>query len=260
MNSDLWQILRGDSPLVATAIHDGHDVRDEVARLLALDDTQRRREEDPGTGVLADIADTRIVVRRSRFEVDPNRPRHQAVYLCPEDAWGLNVWKEAPSKDIIARSLRQYDAFYAEAAGTLTDLAQRHGRLILLDLHAYNHRRGGPDAPPGGASGNPEVDIEMEPADRSRWAPVMDRLMHDLRRVDFMGRRLDVRENVRFKPGNFARWVNAAFPDSVCAIAVEFKKLYMDEWTGEINGHHLQALATAMQSVIPGVMKELKAL
>lgn len=260
MNSDFRQIIRGDSPLVATAIHDGHDVRDEVACLLALDDAQRRREEDPGTAVLADIADTRIVVRRSRFEVDLNRPRHKAVYICPEDAWGLNVWKKPPSKDIIARSLRQYDAFYTEVADILADLVQRHGRLILLDLHAYNHRRGGPDAPPGGASGNPEVDIEMEPADRLRWAPVMDCLMHDLGRVDFMGRRLHVRENVRFMPGNFARWVNAAFSDSVCAIAVEFKKLYMDEWTGEINRHHLQALATAMRSVIPGVLKELKAL
>ena len=159
--SDFRQIFRGDSQLVATAIHDGHDVRDEVACLLALDDAQRRREEDPGTGVLADIAETRIVVRRSRFEVELNRPRHQSVYLCPEDAWGLDVWKLPPAKDLIALSLGQYDAFYAEVAGILAESVQRHGRLILLDLHAYNHRRGGPDAQPGEAAGNPEIDIEM---------------------------------------------------------------------------------------------------
>ena len=31
-----------DQPIVAFAVHDGHDVRDEVRDLLALDDDQRR--------------------------------------------------------------------------------------------------------------------------------------------------------------------------------------------------------------------------
>ena len=43
----IWQIVRGDSPLVATAIHDGHRLRPEVAEMMALSDTDRLREEDP---------------------------------------------------------------------------------------------------------------------------------------------------------------------------------------------------------------------
>ena len=30
-----------------------------------------------------------------------------------------------------------------------------------------------------------------------------------------------------------ARFVHARYPDTGCAIALEFKKFYMDEWTGE---------------------------
>jgi hypothetical protein len=42
----MFQIERGDGPLVAAAIHDGHAVRPELNEWLALDDGQRLREED----------------------------------------------------------------------------------------------------------------------------------------------------------------------------------------------------------------------
>jgi hypothetical protein len=41
-----------------------------------------------------------------------------------------------------------------------------------------------------------------------------------------------VRENVRFKGGYLPRWVHANYPRVGCALALEFKKFYMDEWTG----------------------------
>src|SRR5919106_606587 len=108
-----FRLTVGDGPVVAVAVHDGHDVRPEVAVLLALDESQRLREEDPHTGEWTRIAPTRVIATRSRFEVDLNRPRDKAVYLRPEDAWGLQVWKEAPSAAMLARSLAEYDAFYA---------------------------------------------------------------------------------------------------------------------------------------------------
>ena len=43
----IWQINYGDSPLVATAIHDGHALRPDVAGIMALSDSERLREEDP---------------------------------------------------------------------------------------------------------------------------------------------------------------------------------------------------------------------
>lgn len=72
--------------MMAVALHNGHEVRPEVAALFAIDESDRRREEDPFTALWTDIADIRLVVNRSRFEVDLNRPRKKAVYLKPQDS------------------------------------------------------------------------------------------------------------------------------------------------------------------------------
>lgn len=199
----IWRLTEGDSPLVAVAVHDGHAVRGEVAALLALNEKERRHEEDPFTGRWATIAETQIVGLRSRFEVDLNRPREQAVYLQPANAWGLRIWKKEPPAELIARSLAGYDAFYADVQRAFADLQRRFGRFVVFDLHTYNHRREGPHTPPADPEQNPEVNIGTGTMDRQRWAPVVDRFIADLRAFDFLGRRLDVRENVRFRGGHF---------------------------------------------------------
>jgi len=254
-----WNITMGDTPLVATALHGGHAVRDDVAAQLAISDSDRLREEDPGTGEWTAVAGTRVIARHSRFEVDLNRPRSKAVYIEPEDAWGLTVWKELPGAEVIARSLNIYDAFYAEIRAVLESVIRRHGRFVLLDLHAYNHRRSGPDAPAADLSGNPEVDVEIGERSRKQWSSLVDRFTHYLLTFDFSGRRLDVRENVRFQPGHFACWVNDTFGDFGCCLAVEFKKRYMDEWSGVIDTSRHAAIAAALKSTVPGLLEELAA-
>src|SRR5687768_7825373 len=85
----MWTITPGDGPIVATAIHDGHELRSDLAALCALTSAERLREEDPFTAAWTTVAPTRVVVHRSRFEVDMNRPRAGSVYRTPEEAWGL---------------------------------------------------------------------------------------------------------------------------------------------------------------------------
>jgi N-formylglutamate amidohydrolase len=81
----------GEGPIVATAIHDGHAMRLACGEACALDDGTRLREEDPHTARFAAVAPTRLIAKRSRFEVDLNRPRDKAVYIAAADAWGLEV-------------------------------------------------------------------------------------------------------------------------------------------------------------------------
>jgi N-formylglutamate deformylase len=255
--SHLWSFTWGDSPLVAAAIHNGHDVRPEVADLLALDEAERLREEDPYTGEWTAVGETQIVSFQSRFECDLNRPREKAVYVEPEDAWGLQMWKEKPPAALIARSLDQYNAFYAEVKQAYTDLAQRFGRFVVFDLHSYNHRREGPGSPPASPVTNPEVNVGTGTMERHRWAHLVDRFIADLHAFDFLGRHLDVRENVRFKGGQFPRWTHQTFPHSGCVLAIEFKKFFMDEWSGEPDPEQLAAIRQALQSTVPGVLDEL---
>jgi len=139
----LYKLVEGNGQILAVAIHNGHELRQEVADIMALDDASRFREEDPYTGAWTTIVANRIVVYRSRFEVDLNRPREKAVYLKPEDAWGLSVWKTGPSTGMIARSLARYDGFYAELHRLCSRMEREHGQFVVFDLHSYNHRRQG---------------------------------------------------------------------------------------------------------------------
>ena len=253
----IWCEVVGKSPLIAAAIHDGHDSRAEVSKLFALTDAERLREEDPFTATWTEVAETRIVGLRSRFEVDLNRPREKAVYIEPTDAWGLQVWKASPSVEVIARSLVEYDAFYAEVERILTNVEQQFGHFVVFDLHTYNHRRAGADAPPADAEANPEVNIGTGNMPREYWAPVIERFMSDLQNFDFLGRRLDVGENIKFRGGHFSRWIHETFPFSGCALAIEFKKFFMDEWTGAPDNVQVDAIRQALCHTIPGVLNEL---
>ncbi len=261
MADPAWQIVRGQpSPLVATAIHDGHAVREQVAALLALDDATRRREEDPFTSRWVDVAPTRIVGLRSRFEFDLNRPRQQAVYLRPEDAWGLEVWKRPPGPELIARSLEIYDGFYREVHAVLSELIRRHGKVVVLDLHSYNHRREGPERPPADPRANPEVNLGTGSLDRKRWAPIVETAIATLSEYDFPGHHLDVRENVKFQGGHFVQWIHQTFPRIVCGLAIEFKKTFMDEWTGEPDLEHVKAIRQALAHAVGPLAEALGSL
>ena len=252
-----WEIQRGDSPLVAAAIHSGHHVPPRVGALMAIDPADRLREEDPFTGEWTAVADNRIVARHSRFLADLNRSRDQAVYVTPADAWGLTVWKQPPAVELTDGFRRAHDAFYADLKRLYDDLEKRWGRFVVLDLHAYNHRRRGPDAPVDDPQQNPEINIGTGTMDRERWAPVVDRFIADLRAFDFQGRHLDVRENVKFVGKEFPRWAHEVYPDSACVLAVEVKKIFMDEWTGVLYPDIFESLLQALKSTVPGLLASL---
>ena len=258
MTDEIWDIELGEGPLVATAIHDGTDVREDVRRCMSLDEAVRRREEDPFTAEWTRPAPVRVIGTRSRFEVDLNRPREKAVYRTPEDCWGLRLWDGELPDELAATSLMEYDAFYAMLGEVYSGQADRYGRFVVFDLHSYNHRRGGPDGPVADEALNPQVNIGTGTMrDRSRWAGIIDRFVHDLRRFDFPTGKLDVRENVRFRGGEHARWAHDTFPDSACVLAIEVKKFFMDEWTGEFDRVHLNAIKRALKSTVWGIYEEL---
>lgn len=228
-----WRTARGEGPVVATAIHDGHGLRGEVRAAMTLGDADRLREEDPYTGQAVAGVATHVIACRSRFEFDLNRGAEEAVYVTPEQSWGLRVWKEAPDEALVARSLALHAAFYRMMGQLLDDVAARHERFVLLDVHSYNHRRGGPDGAATPQAEAPDINIGTFSMPRDLWAPVLDPLIETMRGFDFNGRRLDVRENVAFQgKGALTRFVHERYPGRGCAIALEFKKFFMDEWTG----------------------------
>ena len=260
MTDQIWTESLNPGPVIATAIHDGHHTREDVLRRFALDDAGRLREEDPFTGSWTSAAPTRLIGLRSRFEVDLNRPREKAVYRVPGDAWGLTVWSNELPEDIAAESLAEYDLFYQNLHRVFEAKARECGRFVVLDLHTYNHRRSGPDGEPADPTTNPQVNIGTGTMNRERWAPLIDRFIGDLKSFNFPGGQLDVRENVKFQGGNLALWTHQNFPNNACVISIEFKKFFMDEWSGEPDPGLVNAIGSAMGWTIDGLLESLRAL
>ena len=105
--NSIWLEHQGEGPIFATAIHAGHHLRGELLPLIALDEATRLREEDPYTDDWVKIVPGWKVMRRSRFEVDLNRNRDEAVYRSPEMAWGLQLWKTPLSDVLVNHSLQE---------------------------------------------------------------------------------------------------------------------------------------------------------
>lgn len=244
------------SQVVATAIHAGHDLRPEIASLMKLDEPTRLREEDPYTDSIASCADFRVIVSRSRFEVDLNRAPEEAVYRKPEDSWGLDVWQSEPADDVVERSLRIHEDFYRALAAHADQLAAR-GPFVVLDVHAYNHRRGGPGSESAAQVDNPDVNVGTGSMP-DRWREVARSFIATLARQLVRGQRLDVRENIRFEGRQLARWVHDHYPMTGCALAVEFKKTFMDEWSGEPDLDHVDSLTEALRRTIPPTLATLR--
>jgi N-formylglutamate deformylase len=250
-------VFDGAGPILATAIHAGHGLRPEIADRIALDEGVRLREEDPYTDLLAGIVPMSVVVDRSRFEIDLNRPRDQAIYFSPDQAWGLDLWKVPFDLEAVAVSLDIYDWFYLEIAQRL-DAVATLGPFVVLDIHSYNHRRDGADLPPADPEANPDINIGTGSLDRTPWAALIDRFAFELGTA--LPPAATVAENVRFKGGFFSQWIHERYPDRGCALALEFKKTFMDEWSGEVDLAHLGRLQEALAGTIPGVLSELEAL
>ncbi len=242
-NERWWTVARGSSPIIASAIHDGHGLRPEVAAAMALSDGDRLREEDPFTGQAVAGIDNHIIVHRSRFEFDLNRGLDGAVYESPEQSWGLKVWHAPPERDLVDRSLAIHAAYYRMLGQYLNEIAAEHDRFVLLDVHSYNHRRDGMDGPPMAQEKAPDINIGTFSMPRQEWAFLLDPLMEAMRNFDFNGRRLDVRENIAFQgKGEQTRFVHDRYPGRGCAVAIEYKKFFMDEWSGEPDPAELDAM------------------
>lgn len=241
--------------MVTTAIHNGHKIRPEVLPFLKLSENERLREEDPHTGEWVKIADNRIEVQTSRFEVDVNRPREKAVYRKPEDAWGLELWNDELPDEVVEKSLHIYDEFYRQVAEYFDDLLVDHKNIIVYDLHSYNHRREGYDKY-ANADENPEINIGTRNLDREAWGNVIDKLMYTMQSYNFEGRHLDIRENVKFGGGYFGKWLYEQYGSRVCILSIEVKKFFMDEWSGESYEPQVRHVRELLISTIKPVLTE----
>ena len=178
------------------------------------------------------------------------------MYRTPEDAWGLELWREALPAEEIERSRDLYDDFYFEFGRRLDELADtrsvRRARPAFVQPPARRRR-----CAAGAGRNEPGGQCRDWCARPSALEPRRRPVPRNARRPKVCGRRLDVRENVRFRGGELCRWVDRRYGGRGCALAIEFKKVFMDEWTGELDEPHLEELRGALAAVVPALIEEL---
>jgi hypothetical protein len=153
--------------------------------------------------------------------------------------------------------LQEYDAFYANMRDLFDRLTAGWHSILVLDLHSYNHHRTGPNGPGGNPEDNPEINVGTGSLNRERWASVVDTFMDALRHINFQGRHLDVRENVKFRGGHFSAWLNTTYSGKVCTLAIECKKFFMDEWNATADIAAVEDLGIILRESINATRQEL---
>ncbi len=253
LEKHIFRIANPAEPIIATAIHAGHEMPCFLLDHSALTDEERRYEEDPYTDDWAGRFPNHIIVNRSRFEVDLNRSRDKAVYLTPADAWGLQVWEHLPPRRVINRLYESYDEFYDDLNCAIRTLTANNPVVLVLDLHSYNHRRGGIIAP---EEQNPQVNIGTgTTGNPERWRSIIDCTIDELRNGRIDETPLDVRENIKFKGGHMAAWLHHRYPESVCVLSIEVKKIFMDELSGVPNHEVTATFSDYFQNIRTVLLK-----
>ncbi len=148
---ELWELHRGDSPLIIDVPHAGTALPDDIrARLTdaarTLPDTDWHVEKLYAFACEAGI--TLMAATHSRYVVDLNRnPDGVALYagadnteLCPTRTFGneaIYVESAAPAQsEVSARAANYFAPYHAKLAAEIERVRTRHGHAVVLDGHS----------------------------------------------------------------------------------------------------------------------------
>ena len=225
-----YRLSRIASPFWAFAIHDGHHISEEVKPYLRLDELQRLREEDPYTATFAELPANQFIVSTSRFQLDINRKLEDSVYLRPEQAWGLQVWKQTPPEGILQTLYADHEQIVQKIEAWIQESIVKHGFFVVLDIHSYNAKRNGPKDTVD-TQANPQINLGTH-YNHPKWQYIVDNFTQSLSEYKLFDEQIDIRENIKFKGGYIAQHLTQKFGEYGCVISIEFRKDFMDEWTG----------------------------
>ena len=225
------------------AIHAGSNVRDEILSAMKIRRADRYREEDPYTERFIRDFPIRIKARDSRFEYDINRDRDMAIYTTPQTSWGIEVWNQPLTSEEIDRSIKKYDEFHQLMDIVTAYLLKQNHYGVIFDFHSYNYQR--EEKVPWQIDAKPVINIGTGPVNRDRFGHIIDSLLFSLNKISIAGHPISASENVVFKGGGLSRRLSPAYYDQLLFLAIEFKKIFMDEWSGQLYEDILEQLADA---------------
>jgi N-formylglutamate deformylase len=233
--------VREPDNCVAVALHNGSRVRPEVEALLAIDERDRFREEDPYTAEIISDFPIHLVARDSRFEYDLNWEVEECIYSWKEKKWGMQVWKDRPPDSMVDATRKKYLEFHALLDLLLEFALQNERPVLLYDIHAFCYRR--EQEITWWEDGKPDINLGTRYINRDHFAPMLEKLLEHMSDITIGDHTLKMAENALFPGGYLTRKYAGTHPGSVLVLAIEFKKIFMDEKTGELFPEYTKILA-----------------
>lgn len=226
----------------ATAIHASGNIRKELLPCLKINRGERLREEDPGTDRFLINFPIQIKAIDSRYEYDLNREPERAIY---DIAWEVEVWKSSLSASERDISLAKHKEFHRLMNIVAQYLIRLNGFGIILDIHSFNYRRQNENE-----DIKPDINIGTAAVNRSVFGKLIEDFILRLKHITINGKFLRVAENDIFSGGYLSRRISSEYYDNILVLAVEFKKIYMDEWTGKIFRPVLEEMIAKFHRVV----------
>ena len=237
-------------PFAGTAVHSGNLIREDLQDALAISEADRFREEDPATEQFIKGLPIQVIALDSRFEYDVNRPEDKAIPLTPDMAWGLEVWNRdltAAEKEVTLNKYREFHSLMDIISDYLTSISEK---AYIFDMHSYCYQRD--QNLPWYENGKPEINLGTEAINKEVFGQEIRMLLEKFGQVSLEGRKIRAAENEVFRGGFLARKLCARHYNKLAVFAVEFKKIFMDEWSGEI----YTPVINEIKDQISGVLSE----
>lgn len=211
-------------PYICTAIHAGHGFGEPYKAKSLINDKNRLREEDPYTDRLIDSFPITITALNSRFQYDLNRSNHSCIY---NQAWGEAVWQSPLTPREIQDSLEKHDSYYKMLSKLINVIENKFGGCLIFDLHSYNWQIRQYEKAPVFNLGTYFVDIK-------KWSGVIKRLQEDLSNIELPNIESNFMLDKVFQgKGYQAEFIRNNFSKTLL-LPIEIKKVFMDEYSGEL--------------------------
>jgi N-formylglutamate amidohydrolase len=232
--------FREPAPYLGVALHAGSRVRPALSGAMAVTRPERLREEDPDTDLFIREFPLQLIARDSRFEYDLNWEPEKSIYAAGEKKWGLQVWnRELTGKEREETSLK-YREFHAILDMVLEMMLHQGAPVILFDMHSFCFQREGTvdwfnDA-------KPEINLGTRHINRRHFTLLVDAFLEEVSGMHIDGHPLRVGENELFSGGYLTRKYAERFNREVLVMAIEYKKIFMDERTAVMDRERFSLL------------------
>lgn len=234
------------SPFIATAIHSGRHVPDEMLPVMEMTSARRLFEEDCATDIMIQGLPNAVWGLDSRAVYDLNRSLDLTLPLTPEKFWGATVYKQPPTSEMNRKNIAAYEAFYRFMGTCITYMLEKFNYCIVYDIHSYNIIR----QMDKGIHHPPVFNLGTHFLDRKKWAREIDLWLEMLGRIPLPGIESTVAENHVFMgKGELSRCLTQWDP-RILVLPTEVSKIYMDEMEGKVYTDVIIALQKGLSQAV----------